>query len=267
MMDMSQRAEEIRKRIARRKKERQQHLSPNIGSKNSKRPPYFVREEEKHGIGPFDSYDGGEGSSNGHPLFQKEWFMLKILASACLILIVAILYKDGTGKFQAAQHFVTKTMETEFQFATVSSWYEKQFGKPLALIPTGKEQKVESTPIDYAIPVTGGRILENFQTNGQGIMVETGLNNFVEAMNEGNVIYFGGKENIGGITVVIQHSDGSESWYGNLETVNVNLYDFVEKGSKVGKATENETGDNGTFYFAIKKGDTFIDPIQVINFD
>lgn len=267
---MSQRAEEIRKRIARRKKERQQYISHNPQSKRTSRPSLFVRDEEKHGLAPFESYDSGDGSSGSHPLFQKEWFMFKILASACLILLIAIMFKDDTGRFQPVQNFVAKTMQTEFQFAAVTTWYEDKFGKPLAILPPNLSQ--ESNPQDklqYAVPVNGWKILENFATNGQGIMVETGSKNDVEAMNEGTVIFFGKKENINGITVVVQHSDGTESWYGNLdsESISVNLYDFIEEGTKIGKATSSENSINGTFYFAIKQGDIFIDPIQVIKFD
>lgn len=261
---MSKRADEIRKRIAMRKKERQQFSSP----KRPGRPivsTYLASDEEKHGVSPFDSYEGGGESS--HPLFNKEWFMFKVLAAACLLLVVAIMYKDGSARFEPARDFVSKTMESEFQFAAVTSWYEDQFGKPLALLPTKVKETKEEVPAEnYAVPASG-RILEGFEKNGQGIMVETGTNSSVAAVNEGMITFIGQKDEIEGITVVVQHSDKSESWYGNLEATDVKLYDFVEQKSKIGTATKNETGINGTFYFAIKQGDSFIDPIQVIDFD
>ncbi|MFD1736038.1 peptidoglycan DD-metalloendopeptidase family protein [Bacillus salitolerans] len=266
---MSQRAEEIRKRIARRKKERHQLYSPHGPKSRNARPTYLASDEERHGYGPFDTVDDSE-SSGSHPLFHKEWFMFKILASACLILVVAIIFRDGSDRFEPVQKFVSKTMESEFQFAAVTAWYEDQFGKPLALFPTNNavNKQIEDKTPGYAVPAVGWRILENFEANGQGVMIETESESFVEAMSEGTVIYIGQKPDIGGITVVVQHSDGSsESWYGNLDSIHVNLYDFIEKGSKVGKAISNEDGVNSTFYFGIKEGDSFIDPIQVINFD
>jgi stage IV sporulation protein FA len=47
----------------------------------------------------------------------------------------------------------------------------------------------------------------------------------------------------------------------------VKLYDFIEAGKEVGKAMNNEEGTKGIFYLAIKQGDHFIDPIQVISFE
>ena len=155
-------------------------------------------------------------------------------------------------------------MEQEFQFAAVSKWYEKQFGEPLALLPTEKTEKKQNTP-SYAIPAVG-RVLEKFNENGQGIMVETESNTPVEAMNEGIVIFTGTKDKLGK-TVIIQHADGSESWYGNLGTITVKLYDFVEMGKEVGTAMKEGNDAKGVFYFAIKQGDHFIDPIQVIPFE
>ncbi|WP_246940830.1 M23 family metallopeptidase [Bacillus pinisoli] len=264
---MSRSADEIRKRIAKRKKERQptQSQSPRKGKGQ---PNFYVRDEERFGVAPFDTYEGG-GGSNQHPLFQKEWFMFKILGAACLLLIIAIMFKDGSSRFDSARHFVNKAMESEFQFAAVTEWYEDQFGRPLALLPTtiDKETPAGNAP-NYALPVLSTKILENFEKNGQGIMIETtGNNSQAEAIYEGTVEYIGTKPEVGGITVIIQHSDGTESWYGNLEKTDVLLYDYIEKGTKIGTVTNNSDGVNGMFYFAIKKGDSFIDPIQVINFE
>jgi stage IV sporulation protein FA len=45
------------------------------------------------------------------------------------------------------------------------------------------------------------------------------------------------------------------------------MYDFVNKGKEVGIVENSKKGDAGTFYFAIKKGDKFVDPSQVIQFE
>ncbi|WP_456278122.1 peptidoglycan DD-metalloendopeptidase family protein [Bacillus sp. AK128] len=263
---MSKRADDIRKRIAKRKRDRQQMPSQQSSRKNQLPTSFYVKDEERYGVAPFDSYEGG--GTNQHPLFNKEWFMFKVLGAACLLLLVAIMFKDGNARFEPARDFVAKTMESEFQFAAVTEWYEDQFGRPLALLPTNiqKETPTQDAP-NYAMPVLSTKILENFEKNGQGIMIETGNNSQAEAIYEGTVEYIGTKPEIGGITVVIQHSDGSESWYGNLEASDVLLYDYIEKGTKIGTVTDSSDGVNGMFYFAIKKGDSFIDPIQVINFE
>lgn len=245
---MEKRIRDIRKRIEKRKRE----------SRISR--PLELTDEERYGqpVITYDRYLTDEKP----PLFRKELILLKTFFAACLVLLAAIAFKNPSETLQPIRSFVKQTMTQEFQFAAISKWYEQQFGEPLAILPT--EKKSTESP-SYAIPATG-RVLEKFAENGQGIMVETDSNASVEAMSEGIVIFAGTKEKIGK-TVIIQHADGSESWYGNLGTITVKLYDFVEKGKEVGKAANETNGAKGAFYFAIKQGDRFIDPIQVVPFE
>ncbi len=87
-------------------------------------------------------------------------------------------------------------------------------------------------------------------------------------MKEGIVKFAGVKEGLGK-TVIIQHSDQTETWYGNLDDINVSLYEYIEKQKVVGTVSDSTGEDKtkGKYYFAIKKGDDFIDPIQVIRFE
>ncbi|MBD8069348.1 M23 family metallopeptidase [Bacillus sp. PS06] len=263
---MSHRADEIRRRIAKRKRER---LPSNLPEKKREPSSFLVKDEEKFGHDHFPSFEGGSGN-DAHPLFSKEVFMFKILASVCIVLIVAILFKNGSANLDPARNFVSKTMENDFQFAAISTWYQEQFGNPLAFFPTPEEKDAETETAEgektpqFAVPATG-RVTESFQDNGQGVMVETGSNSAVEAMNSGTVTFAGTKDNLGK-TIIIQHADGSQSWYGNLESIKVPLYTYVKAGDEVGKVTDTEN-EKGMFYFAIKQGETFIDPIQVIKFD
>ena len=79
------------------------------------------------------------------------------------------------------------------------------------------------------------------------------------------MIFAGTKEDNGKM-VIVQHADGSESWYGELSEIFVKVYDQVEAGQALGivKSTGAETGE---FYFALKKDERFIDPVQVIKFE
>jgi stage IV sporulation protein FA len=258
---MNSRAEDIRRRMMKRKKERERMEKTNDNR-------FFSTEEEKHGFDRIPSYDVGPGEG-GHPLFKKEVFLFKVLASACLVLIIAIIFRSPAEKAETFQQYVKHMMEQEFQFAAVSDWYEDQFGKPLALLPTksaDEESKQElNASNEYALPASG-KILEDFGDNGQRIQIETGKGAGVEAMDEGLVHFVGIKEGFGK-TVIVQHADKSETWYGNLEEIDVSLYEYISKGTMVGTAMDSEDGIKGSFYFAIKKGDDFVDPVQVIKFE
>ncbi|KKI92309.1 hypothetical protein WQ54_09965 [Bacillus sp. SA1-12] len=260
---MSHRADEVRKRIAKRKRERGLVNEQDT----SKRTSLFLSDEERYGVYTPPTYEGGPGNGNGgHPLFRAEVFIFKLLFSAVIVLVAAIAFKNGAPIFQKAQSAINYSLEEEFQFAAVSSWYREQFGEPLALFnPTSgdNEKENQTETAGLSVPATG-KVLETFEDNGQGIMVETNRPS-VEAINEGIIVEAGEKSD-NGLTIVIQHADGTESWYGNLEKIDVALYDFVEKGKELGKTKLNEN-QKGTFYFAIKKGDEFIDPNKVIQFE
>lgn len=256
--------DEIRRRIAKRKKGKE------AAGKGPERLITWPGDDEKYEFDPVSSFDSKD-EEGGHPLFRKEVFIFKILASVLLFLAIAIIFRENIAVLTPVRDFVSKNMEQDFQFATVSKWYEDQFGKPLAILPFTNEGEKEEKNVaenEKDIPVFSGKILENFEKNGQGIMIETGVGASVEAMNEGMVEFIGVKDGLGK-TVIIQHSDQTETWYGNLDEVKVKLYSFIESETVVGTASETTGEDKtkGTYYFAYKKGDDFIDPIQVIRFE
>ncbi len=261
---MRSRSDDIRRRIAKRKEE-QERLT-----KQTRDHLPWTEDEERYGFQKMESYEMDPIEEPHHPLFRKEVFIFKILASACLVLIVAIMFRSQTPILDPAKEFVSKSFQEDFQFAAVSDWYESTFGKQLALFPT--PDRVENSNIDneskqmqYALPASG-KILEKFGENGQRITIEIDKGANVEAMNEGLISFIGQKEGFGQ-TVVIQHADKSYAWYGNLSSIDVTLYEYIEKGASVGKATSLEDGTNGSFYFAIKEGEDFVDPNQVIEFE
>ncbi|TLS39246.1 M23 family metallopeptidase [Pseudalkalibacillus caeni] len=259
--------EDYRKRISERKKQKRSSVSDWSGKKSlSSASKNNDREEDLS----FYSFDD-DNREKDHPLFNKQGFLLRAMVAACLFLVVGILFKNDNGMFDSAKGFVTHSMQEDFQFATVKNWYEDQFGEPLAIFPTNSNSEKEVAEDEggngpaYAVPASG-KITENFTVNGKGIMLETGSDSAVEAIEDGIVMYTAEKEGLGK-TVVIQHNDGKESWYGMLESIDVKLYDFVKPGDKVGKVSKSDDGTKGTFYFAIKQGEQFIDPVQVIEFD
>lgn len=96
------------------------------------------------------------------------------------------------------------------------------------------------------------------------MIVETVANKNVEVAKSGMVRFVAEEENLGK-TVIVAHYDGGEFWYAMLDHVEVKLYDHIEAGSIIG--TVSLKGDNGFYYFALKEGETFINPIDVISFE
>ncbi|RKO61094.1 M23 family metallopeptidase [Caldibacillus debilis] len=194
---------------------------------------------------------------------RKEVFLFKIFASVLLVFLTAFIFKHPSEKLEPVRRGIGKAMETEFRFAAVSQWYEKTFGNPLALLPDGNGKKDSAG--QYALPASA-RIVEGFQHDNRGVIIRTDKETPVEAIKKGVVIFTGEKDNLGK-TVIVQHPDNTESWYGHLGEISVRIYEEVEAGEAVGAVSAAENEDSGEFYFALKKGEQFIDPIQVIKFE
>lgn len=260
---MKNRTEEIHKRHQQRKRQRM-----NRTFREEERTIYMPETGEREDHFPLYRDSGGESGNRSHPLFKKERVLVRIMAAVCLFLVIGVLFKHPSQNLNEARSFVNDVFHKEFQFAMVSNWYEEQFGQPLALLPSGDENtaaKDETTQLNYALPANG-TVLQSFEDNGKGIMVETVDKTEVEAVKQGMVIDINNTDSLGK-TVIIQHPDGNESVYGKLKTVNVDLYDYVKRKAKIGTVSPSEDGESGTFYFALKQGGTFINPIKVINFD
>ncbi|MCU9614006.1 M23 family metallopeptidase [Caldibacillus lycopersici] len=261
---MSNRKEEIKRRIAQRKKLNRTMAMNSNAKRQSERPlftPDYYPQEDKWFTG-----DKENNNETIHPLFRKEIFIFKLLAAACLVLVVAIIFQNPSQKLDSFRVAVKQVMEKDFQFATVSNWYEDTFGKPLALLPEQpKENTEEKVQKEFAMPANA-KILEDFDSNKEGITIQTTKDAIVDAIQEGTVTFAGEKEGYGK-TVIVQHPDSSETWYGELSEISVDLYDQVKIGDPLGKVSQAEDTVSGEFYFAIRKDEKFIDPVQVITFE
>lgn len=245
MMFVNTRANEVRDRIMKRKNN---HLK-NLQSENT-----LVKKLNFQ----YGDVEFSKEKISVNKELESSSFFTRLFISIIFVSIVAIIFQ--LQQFTSVQSKITSMMENEFKFAVVSNWYESQFGEPLTFFEEKNVMDKENDVIQ-----TSGKVLENFQTNGQGILVETTLMK-VNSFGDGLVIYAGEKDGLGN-TVIVQNVDGSETWYGNLETINVQVYDDVKKGDELAIALQEESSEYGTYYLAMKKDNEFIDPNQVIVFE
>ncbi|WP_082676371.1 M23 family metallopeptidase [Shouchella shacheensis] len=197
-------------------------------------------------------------------------FVLQVLTAGCLFFSIGLVYKSDLASLRPVQAFVDRSFEEHFQFAAVSEWYERQFGNPLALLPTNTEETEESSEeldsTNYAAPAAG-TIRTGFEEDGRGVLLETGAEEEVKAVKGGYVIRVtSDEESEVGNLIELQHPDGTTSIYGMLDDVAVNLYDTISSGETVGTVTA-DGDDSGSFYFALKQGDSYIDPSEVMSFE
>ena len=253
---------DVRRRIAKRRKNRGRNLAHH-NLEERKSAPILADEELDWGTDNIVVYEEGIKSPPDKVFFKKEWLLFQLLASICLVLVMAIIYRTSAPWTNEARNVISGVYEREFQFASVVNWFDETIGQPFAFLP---ENPAKEKGENFSLPASG-IIMENFEKNGQGVIVKTAAAASVGTVKEGVVIYAGEKEEYGK-TVIIQHADKSESWYGNLDSIDVSLYEQVTKGAKLGRvqASEEEEG-KGEFYFALKSEGRFIDPGEVISFE
>jgi stage IV sporulation protein FA len=256
---LSKRVDDIRKRIAKRREQ-----EDKWGHPNQMMTKFPLNEAQTTEDGYTYSYDDLV-EQQGKKIMNHSTFLFRSLLSAVIVLGLAIILKSNSPIASEVRTGLSKVYNSEFQFASIQKWYEDRFGSPIAFLPQLNNKKETVDSVDYGVPATG-KVLQSFKTDGQGILIQTELNQKVEAIDGGNVIFVGEKDDLGQ-TVIVQHADGSESWYGKLSSTNVKYMERVDSKKVLGTVTPDEDGSFGTYYFAIKMGEKFIDPKKVISFE
>ncbi|GAE31154.1 M23 family metallopeptidase [Halalkalibacter hemicellulosilyticus] len=200
-----------------------------------------------------------------------HFFIFRCLVAGLLFLLIGIAFQSKLPQSERVEYFVRHTFENEFQFAAIASWYENQFGRPLALLPidanVAQGDPDEEVEFVYALPASG-TIREDFDESGQGILIETDVHARIESVKSGVVRSIGQTEDSSiEKAVVIEHYDGTEAIYGMLDGIEVQLYDHVQSGTKIGTAQSIDGAEKGIFYFALKNENGYIDPSEVLTFD
>lgn len=163
-------------------------------------------------------------------------YLTKVLLGIIFFLISVIFTNISDKNLLLYKEYV---FTESLPFTKIRGWYEDLFGEVLP-----KE--------DNTATVFNGKLvyksIENYES-GEKLVVNA--NSLVNNLTSGIVVYSGDKDNYGN-TVIIQGIDGVDIWYGNLENVSVNLYDYIEAGTVIGQ-TKDEN-----LYLVIKKDNEFI---------
>ncbi|GAE92611.1 stage IV sporulation protein FA [Gracilibacillus boraciitolerans JCM 21714] len=249
---------QIRQNISKRKQSKTKIPTTRIPS--VKNTPFFnhnsMEDEERHGFSP---------TLGQYPQKRQEspylrTFLMRSVIAAIIFFVTMISMSSNYQWAEQPKNWTSYAMTEEFPFATVNQWYQVKFGAPFAL-ETDLESREDYQPT--ALPASG-HISQTFQENGQGIMISSKETTEVIAVDAGTVL-FAGNHRETGRTVIVQHADSSTSIYGHLSDVNVHSYQSIRANQKIGTYKPDEAKE--AMYFAIEKGNKFIDPIQVIEVD
>ena len=90
--------------------------------------------------------------------------------------------------------------------------------------------------------------------NGAKKSLEVGSK--INLISSGIVVFIGDKQEYKN-TVIIQGSNGIDYWYGNLDKIDVKLYDYLESGTPIATSLEE-------VYYAFEKNGEFLDYKQIL---
>ena len=158
--------------------------------------------------------------------------IFKVLITILLTLVLLISFK-ASKSFK--RNFYTKVYETNLSFTKINNLYQQYFGDVLPLDnlnqiePVFKETLIYSDKKEYL----------------DGVELSVEENYLVPALSDGVVVFIGEKENYGKV-VIVNQSSNVDIWYGNMDNIDVKLYDYVEEGSLLGKV-------NSKLYLVYKK--------------
>ena len=149
--------------------------------------------------------------------------LLAVIIFSSLIIIMNI--SDDVKSF-----INNNVLKDNISFTKISNVYNKYFGKVLPINESGLEAKtVFNEKLVY-------NDLKNYK-DGYELIVNN--NYIVPIIKSGIVVFIGEKEDYG-YTVIIQGNDETDYWYGNLNNINVSLYDVVNSGSMLGDVKDNK---------------------------
>ena len=166
-----------------------------------------------------------------------------ILRSMLAIILFLILAIASKSNHTYKDIIVSNIYEKNFSFTKIKNLYKKYLG---GITPLDKA-------IDNTIPVFNEKLsyIDSSKYH-DGVKLTVDNNYLVPTIEEGMVIFIGEKENYGNV-VIIEGIDGTDIWYGNMETTTVKLYDYVEKNSYLG------TTKDDTLYLVYQKDGEFLD--------
>lgn len=220
--------------------------------------PERVWKERRH---EWENTGGGGGFVSA--LLQR------LLVSAVLFAAVWGVYQIDKPWTSDIRQFVAGALTEDMDFAAVQAWYEQYFEGPSAFIPifgSSEEPARKAAAEGGLLPPVSGTVLQPFAATLRGIEIgAAGDSNgagSVKSVDIGRVLSVA-REPLGGLRVTIRHSGSITAEYGHLEGTVLKQNDWVEAGDAVGWLN----GEEGPLYFAVKSGETYIDPAEVIAFD
>ena len=146
-------------------------------------------------------------------------FIYKLFIVTIITLFSLILIKSSKKFKKIVYNYVYSDF---ISFSKINSLYKKYLGSNF-LLDSKIITPVFNEQLEYS----------NKEKYKEGLVLDVEDDYLVPSLDTGLVIFIGNKEDYGNV-VIVEGLDGVNIWYGNINNVNVKLYDYIEKGSLIG---------------------------------
>lgn len=186
-----------------------------------------------------------EKDRNGHTVekINSKYFrnlIIRTLITTILVLTTLIV----TNISNPSKAFIEKYLfKTDFKFSTINKIFNKYFLN---------KTKEKTKPVNLEKKLD----FKNAEAYKDGVSLTLTKDSSVPLIESGIVVFIGEKENYKN-TIIVQQSNGIDAWYGNIENIDVNLYDYIEKGKIIGTS-------NDKLYLVFQKNGEYLDYKEVI---
>ena len=154
--------------------------------------------------------------------------LIKILIPLSIIIILGILL-DNNDIYNKYNKYI---FDNDIDFIKIRNKTKKLLGIK------NKDKYVSGNIINY-------NSINNYKSYCK---LSFDNNYIVTNLKEGIVTFIGQKEELGN-TIIVESINGIEYWYGNIDNINVNLYDNIKKNTILGI-----NKDNNLYIKIIKEG-------------
>lgn len=218
--------------------------------------------------------ENGHFVPGGHSRFKLFKSLLKrTVISALIFGGVWGLFQLDTSWTTSPKTVIADALHRDMDFSSAAAWYERHFGGTPSFLPVlgHTTDAVSGLKVRQLLgkPISG-TVVQPFALSMKGIEIVPDAAGAeliqVASSDAGRVMEVIG-DAASGFTVVIQHTGNVTAIYGRLNESEVSVNDWVEAGNPVGslKATGGE--QPATLYFAVKEGEEYVDPAEVVALD
>ncbi len=152
----------------------------------------------------------------------------RILICIILVIAIAIYIKIDDDNASLVDKYL---FHDNLKFTAINKWYQDKFGNVLPNVSSKDQEK-------DALVFSSNLLKNNYVTYKDGVQIDYQKGSPISLLYGGIVIFLGEKEDYGNV-LVVQGNDGIDYTYGGLTNISINLYDYVEKDTIIGEASND----------------------------